>query len=97
MPFFPLATFITTLECNIGHFMVNRVNEPLVRPKTAITLELKICLSNFSREIERQKEIFQGTNIALIFPLPVNLFFNTLFLTDFRQFSKQGLLLLKHY
>ena len=30
-------------------------------------LELKLCLLNFSRGIERQKEGYQGTNITLIF------------------------------
>ena len=50
-----IGYFITTLECNIYHFMVSRVNEPLVRFKMAITLELKLCLSNFSKGIEGQK------------------------------------------
>ena len=54
--------------------MVNRVNEPLVRSKMAITLELKLCLSNFCRGIERQKEGYQGTSITLIFTHSVDLF-----------------------
>ena len=53
---------------------MNRVSEPLVRSKMAITLELKLCLSNFGRGIERQKEGYQGTNITLIFTSPVDLF-----------------------
>ena len=61
--------------------------ELLVRSKIAITLEVKPYLSNFNRGIERQKESSQG--IILIFTCPVN-FFNTLFFTDFRQFSKRG-------
>ena len=43
-------------------FLVNRVSEPLVRSKMVITYELKLCLSNFSRGIEKQKGL-QGTNI----------------------------------
>ena len=39
----------------------------------AITLELKLCLSNFSRGIERQKGGYKGTNI-LFFTRPVDLF-----------------------
>ena len=35
----------------------------LVRSKMIITLEVKLCLSNFSRGIERQKG-YQGTNIT---------------------------------
>ena len=61
---FLLVTFITTLQYNILHFLVNRVSEPLVRSKMAITLELKLCLSNFSRGTERQKEGYQGTPIT---------------------------------
>ena len=41
---------------------MNRVSEPLVRSKMATTLELKLCVSNFSRGIEKQKG-YQGTNI----------------------------------
>ena len=54
--------FIIKLQCNIQHFIVNRISEPLVRSKMAITLELKLCLSNFSRGIEKQKG-YQGMNI----------------------------------
>ena len=50
-------TFITTLQCNILYFLVNRVSEPLVRCKMAITSELK--LSNFSRGIKRLKDGYQ--------------------------------------
>ena len=62
MPFSSLVIFIIRLQCNILHFLVNRVSEPLVRSKMAITLELKLCLSNFSRGIKKQKD-YQGTNI----------------------------------
>ena len=62
MPFFSLVIFIIKLQCNIEHFLVNRVSEPLVRPKMAITLKLKLCLSNFSKGIVKQKG-YQGTNI----------------------------------
>ena len=55
MPFFSLVIFIIRLQCNILHFLVNRVGEPFVRSKMAITLEVKLCLSNFSRRIEKQK------------------------------------------
>ena len=35
--------------------LVNRDSEPLVGSKMVITLELKLCLSNFSRGIEKPK------------------------------------------
>ena len=54
--------------------MVSRVNEPLVSSKMAITLELELCLSNFSKAIERQKEGYQVTNITLIFTRPFDSF-----------------------
>ena len=73
MPFFSLVTFVTTLQCNIQHLLLNRISEPLVRSKMTITLELKLCLSN-SRGIKGQKEGNQGTNITLIFTRPVDLF-----------------------
>ena len=41
---------------------MNRVSEPFVRSKMAITLELKPCLSNFSRGIEKQNS-YLGRNI----------------------------------
>ena len=69
MPFFSLATFIATLQC---HFLVNRVSKPLVGPKMAISFELKLCLSNSSRE--RKTEGNQSANITLIFTIPVDLF-----------------------
>ena len=62
MPFFSLVTFIIRLQYNIEQFLVNRVIEPIVRSKMAITLELKLCVSNFSKRIEKQK-VYQGTNI----------------------------------
>ena len=42
--------------------------------RSKITLELKLCQSNFSSAIERQKEGYQGTFITLIFVRPVDLF-----------------------
>ena len=74
MPFFSLVTFNTTLQCNIYHFLVNRVSEPLYRYLMTITVEIKVCLSSFSKGIERQKEGHQGTNITLILTRPVDLF-----------------------
>ena len=62
MPFFSLVIFIIRLQCKIQHFLVNRVSEPLVWSKMAITYELKPCLSNYSTGIEKQKG-YQGTNI----------------------------------
>ena len=54
--------------------MVNIVNVPLVRSTMAIILELKLCPSNFSRGIERQKDgLYQGTSITLMFMPPVDL------------------------
>ena len=49
------------------YLLVNRVSEPLVRSKMAITLEPKLCLPKFSRGIERKNEGYQGTNVTLIF------------------------------
>ena len=74
MPFFSLATFIATLQCNIEHFLVNKVSKPLVGSKMAITFELKLCLSNSSRVMERKTEGNQSTNITLILTSPVDLF-----------------------
>ena len=74
MSFFSLIIFITALQCNIEHFLVNRVCEPLIASKIAVTLELKLCQSNFSREIERQNEGYEGTNITSIFTVPADLF-----------------------
>ena len=59
MPFFSLVAFISTTQYNTKHFLVNKVSQLLVRSKIAITLELKLCLSNFSRGIERRKEDYQ--------------------------------------
>ena len=53
--------------------MVNRASEPFVRSKIAISLELKLCLSNFSRGIERQNEGYQGASITLSFTRLVDL------------------------
>ena len=43
---------------------MNGVSETLARSKMAITLELKLCPSNLSRRIKRQKEGYQSTNTA---------------------------------
>ena len=69
------------------YHLVNRVNEPFVRSKMAVTLKVKPCLSNFRRGIGRQKE---GTNVILSFMRPGDLFLIPLFLTNFHQFSKRG-------
>ena len=45
----------------------------------AIILELKLCLSNFSRGVEKQKG-YEGTTIELSSVQLI--YFNTLFLTD---------------
>ena len=71
MLFFLLVTFTTALQLNIQHFLVNRISEPFVTSKMAIALELKLCLSNLSREIETQKEGCQGTIITSISYLQV--------------------------
>ena len=53
------------------------------------TLKLKLCVSNFSRRIERQKEGYQGTNITLIFTRPVDLFLMTYFWPIFDSFQNK--------
>ena len=53
---------------------LNKVSKPLVGSKMAITFELKLCLSNSSRRMERKTEDDQSTNITLIFTSPVDLF-----------------------
>ena len=67
--------------------MVNRINEPLLRSKMAITLEVKLPLSNFSRGIERQK---QGTSTTLIFTRPVDLFSIRYFRPIFTNFQNEA-------
>ena len=69
---------------------MNRVSEPLVRSKMAITLELKLCLSNLKRGIERQKEGYQGTNITLLFTRSVDLFLIPNFLPIFANFRNEA-------
>ena len=61
MRFFSLVIFIIRLQCDMYIFLVNRVSESLVRSRMAITLELTLFLSNFSRGIEKRKG-YQGTN-----------------------------------
>ena len=73
MPFFSLVTF-SLLHYSVTFYISWSVSERLVRSKMAITLELKLCLSNFSMRLERQKVGSQGTNITLIFTRPVDLF-----------------------
>ena len=53
---------------------MNRVSKPLVGSKMAITFEFKLCLSNYSRGMERKTEGNQSTNITLIFTSPADLF-----------------------
>ena len=45
----------------------------------AITFELKLCLSNSSRGMERKTEGNQSTNITLIFTSPVDIFLIPIF------------------
>ena len=47
----------------IPYLNISWRKESLVRSKMAITLELNLCQSNFSRGIEGQIEDYQGTNI----------------------------------
>ena len=61
--------------------MENRVNEPPVRPETAIALELMLYLSDFSMRTERQKESEQGTS-NFNFMRPVKFIFNALYIFD---------------
>ena len=68
---------------------MNRVSEPLVRYKMAITLEVKLCLSNLSRGIERQNEGYQETNITLILRRPVDLFLIPYFRPIFAHFQSE--------
>ena len=53
---------------------MNRVCEPLIGSKMAITHKLKLCMSIFSRGIGGLKEGYQGTNITLIFTRPADSF-----------------------
>ena len=55
-------TLALDYSVTFNSFLVNRVSEPLVRFKMVITLELKLCLSNFRRGIKNQNG-YQGTNI----------------------------------
>ena len=60
-PFTSVVIFIFRSQCNIEHFLLNRVSEPLVRSKMTITLELKRCLSNFQQG-NRKRKGYQGRN-----------------------------------
>ena len=87
MPFFSLV--ISFLDYSVTFtFLVNRVSELFVRSKMAITLELKLCLSNFSRGIEKQNS-YLGRNIEFSL-VQLIYFFNTLFSTDFANFQKEA-------
>ena len=55
-----------------------------------ISLELKLCLSNFSRGIERQIEGYQGTNIILIFTRPVDILLISNFLSIFANVENEA-------
>ena len=70
--------------------MVNRVSEPLVKSKMAITLELKLSLLNFSRGIERQKEGYQGKHITLILTRLVDSFLTPYFWPIFANFQNEA-------
>ena len=92
MPFLTLVTFITALQCNIQHFLANRVSEPLVRFKMAITLELKLCQSNFSREYSRKTErrLLRKKYYLKIFTRPVDLFLIPYFGAIFTNFQNEA-------
>ena len=59
MPFSSLVTFIAALLLSLLHSTFlgeyGSVSESLAGSKMAIILELKFCLSNFSKRIERQE------------------------------------------
>ena len=70
---------------------MNRVSKPLAWFKTfGKNVELKLCLSNFSRGIERQKEGYQSTNITLIFTRPADLFLIPYFWLIFDNFQNDA-------
>ena len=72
--------------------MIKRVNEPIVRTKVmTISLQLKLCLSNFSRGIERQKEGYQDKSIVLTFTRTVDLFLIPYFFKRFSPIFKMRL------
>ena len=69
---------------------MNGGSEAVVRSIMVLALELKLCLSDFSSGMERQKEGYQGTNITVLnFHAFCWLIFKTLILTEFCQFSKR--------
>ena len=72
MLFFSIVTFIITLQSNIQHFLVNRVSEPLVRSKMAITLELRLSVCQISAGVYKDKEKVIKVQILLKFS-PVQL------------------------
>ena len=51
-------SLLTTFQCNTSNLWMNRVSVPPVRSKMAITLELKLCLSNFIRG-KRDKKVIE--------------------------------------
>ena len=69
---------------------MSRVSKPLVGSKMAITFELKLCLSNSSRGMERKTEGNQSTNITLIFTRPVDLFLIPYFLSISANFQNES-------
>ena len=66
-----LLHYSVIFNISVGEY---RVSKPLVGSKMAISFELKLCLSNSSRGMERKTERNQSTNITLILTSPVDLF-----------------------
>ena len=60
MPSFSLVTFITTLECNICHFTVNRVNEPFVRSKMTSLFNSSFVCQVLAGEYKDKKKVIKG-------------------------------------
>ena len=84
----PSSEAISILSDKYKRFMF--VHPVPVRSKMEITLELILCLSNFSRWIEREQEGYQGTNITLIFTYPVDLFLIPYFLSILANFRNEA-------
>ena len=65
---------------------MDRVSEPFVRSKIAMILELKLCLSTLGKGIEDKGK----TKLTHFSQCDICAKIKTLFVTGFRQFSKQG-------
>ena len=83
-----IGNFPYYITVYIWHFFLNIASELLVGSKMVITLELKLCLSNFSRGIEKQKG-HQGTNITLTFTRQFDLFLIPYFWPIFDNFQNE--------